>query len=45
MKCCTLHPIALYSDCLIVEIARKHGRLPPGTFDRDPARLEGPLRL
>ncbi len=34
-----------FSDCLIVEIARKNGHLPVGTFDRDLARLEGLQRL
>ena len=28
-----------FSDCLVVEIARKSGHLPLGTFDRDLSRL------
>jgi predicted nucleic-acid-binding protein len=34
-----------FSDCLIVEMARKAGHLPLGTFDRDLARLEGAQRI
>lgn len=34
-----------FSDCLIVEIARKAGHLPLGTFDRDLARVEGAERM
>lgn len=34
-----------FSDCLVLEIARKSGHLPLGTFDRDLARLEGAHRL
>src|SRR6187397_1885769 len=30
-----------FSDCLIVEIARKAGHVPLGTFDRDLAKLDG----
>ena len=30
-----------FSDCLVLEIARKAGHEPLGTFDRDLARLEG----
>jgi predicted nucleic-acid-binding protein len=30
-----------FSDCLVLEIARKAGHLPLGTFDRDLARLDG----
>jgi predicted nucleic-acid-binding protein len=33
-----------FSDCLVLEIARKAGHLPMGTFDRDLARIDG-LRL
>jgi predicted nucleic-acid-binding protein len=32
-------PVAGFSDCLVLEIARKAGHLPVGTFDRDFARL------
>jgi predicted nucleic-acid-binding protein len=34
-----------FSDCLALEVARKAGHLPLGTFDRDLARLEGVTRL
>lgn len=34
-----------FSDCLVLEIARKAGHLPLGTFDRNLARLEGTRRL
>ena len=33
------------SDCLVLEIARKAGHLPIGTFDRQLARLDGAQRL
>jgi predicted nucleic-acid-binding protein len=38
-------PQLSFSDCLIVEIARKNGHVPVGTFDRDLAKLEGTQRL
>ena len=34
-----------FSDCLVLEVARKAGHLPLGTFDRDLSRLEGVERL
>ncbi len=34
-----------FSDCLMLEVSRKAGHLPFGTFDRDLARLEGTKRL
>jgi predicted nucleic-acid-binding protein len=34
-----------FSDCLMLEVARKGGHLPLGTFDRDLARLDGAQRL
>ena len=34
-----------FSDCLVLEIARKAGQLPLGTFDRNLARLDGTRRL
>jgi predicted nucleic-acid-binding protein len=34
-----------FSDCLIVEIARKAGHLPLGTFDKDLAKIEGVEKL
>jgi predicted nucleic-acid-binding protein len=39
------YPALGFSDCLIVEIARKSGHLPFGAFDRDPAKLEGVIRI
>ncbi|MBI4192134.1 MAG: type II toxin-antitoxin system VapC family toxin [Betaproteobacteria bacterium] len=34
-----------FSDCLVLEIARKAGHLPLGTFDRNFAKLDGMQRL
>jgi predicted nucleic-acid-binding protein len=34
-----------FSDCLVLENARKAGHLPLGTFDRQLARLDGAQRL
>ena len=34
-----------FSDCLILEVARRAGHLPLGTFDRDLAKLEGTTKL
>jgi predicted nucleic-acid-binding protein len=34
-----------FSDCLVLEIARKAGHLPLGTLDRNLAKLEGARRL
>jgi predicted nucleic-acid-binding protein len=34
-----------FSDCLVLEIARKAGHLPLGTFDRDLAKVNGAARL
>ena len=38
-------PSVGFSDCLVLEIARKEGHLPLGTFDRKLSRLEGTERL
>ncbi len=38
-------PAVGFSDCLLLEIARKAGHLPLGTFDRDLGRLEGAEKL
>ena len=38
-------PVVGFTDCLVLEIARKAGHLPLGTFDRDRSRLEGAQRL
>jgi predicted nucleic-acid-binding protein len=40
-----LKPSLGFSDCLILEIARKAGHLPLGTFDRNLSRLDGAERL
>src|SRR5262245_6136899 len=34
-----------FSDCLVLESARKAGHLPLGTFDRDFGKLNGAVRL
>lgn len=34
-----------FSDCLVLEIARKAGHLPLGTFDRNLGKLDGAHRL
>jgi predicted nucleic-acid-binding protein len=34
-----------FSDCLMLQLARKAGHLPLGTFDRSLARAEGAQRL
>ena len=36
---------ASFSDCLVLEVARKAGHLPLGTFDRDLSKLGGTERL
>lgn len=33
-------PAAGFSDCLMLEVARKAGHAPLGTFDRDPGKLD-----
>jgi len=38
-------PAVSFSDCLVLEVARKAGHLPLGTFDRDLARLDDAQRL
>jgi predicted nucleic-acid-binding protein len=35
------HPRLGFSDCLILEVARKAGHTPLGTFDRGLAKLDG----
>jgi predicted nucleic-acid-binding protein len=39
------HPRVGFSDCLMVEVARKAGHVPLGTFDRALGRSEGAERL
>ncbi len=34
-----------FSDCLVLEVARKAGHMPLGTFDRDLSKLDGAQRL
>jgi predicted nucleic-acid-binding protein len=34
-----------FSDCLLLEVARKAGHLPLGTFDRDLGKLSGTEKL
>lgn len=38
-------PSISFSDCLVLEVARKAGHLPLGTFDRDLAKLRGVQRI
>jgi len=38
-------PAVSFSDCLVLELARKAGHLPLGTFDRDLSKLDGAQRL
>jgi hypothetical protein len=38
-------PTPGFSDCLMLEIARKAGHLPLGTFDRDLAKVDGAQQL
>jgi predicted nucleic-acid-binding protein len=38
-------PALGFSDCLMLELARKAGHLPLGTFERNLARVDGAQRL
>ncbi|HMD99679.1 MAG TPA: type II toxin-antitoxin system VapC family toxin [Terriglobia bacterium] len=38
-------PAVSFSDCLLLELARKAGHLPLGTFDRDLSKLNGAEKL
>ena len=38
-------PALGFSNCLVLEVARKSGHLPLGTFDRDLGKLDGAERL
>ena len=38
-------PALGFSDCLVLEVARKAGHVPLGTFDRDLSKLAGVERL
>jgi predicted nucleic-acid-binding protein len=39
------HPKLGFSDCLILETARKAGHLPLGTFDKSLGKIEGAQRI
>jgi predicted nucleic-acid-binding protein len=39
------HPSLGFSDCLVLEAARKAGHLPLGTFDRGLSRVDGTHRI
>jgi len=38
-------PATGFSDCLVLEVARKAGHVPIGTFDRNLSKLDGAQRL
>jgi len=38
-------PTLGFSDCLLVELARKNGHVPLGTFDRDLSKVDGTTKL
>lgn len=38
-------PSVSFADCLVLEVARRAGHLPLGTFDRDLAKLDGAQRV
>ena len=38
-------PALGFSDCLVLEVARKAGHLPLGTFDHELSKLEGAQKL
>lgn len=42
---CRQQPKVGFSDCLLVEVARKAGYTPLGTFDRGVGKIEGAQRL
>ena len=39
------YPKVGFSDCLMLEVARKAGHIPLATFDRDLGRIDGAQRL
>jgi predicted nucleic-acid-binding protein len=39
------HPKVEFSDCLVLEIAKKAGHIPLATFDRDFAKVAGVQRI
>jgi len=38
-------PAVGFSDCLLLELARRAGHLPMGTFDRDLSKFDGAAKL
>jgi predicted nucleic acid-binding protein len=38
-------PVLGFTDCLLLEVARKAGHLPLGTFDRNLGKVEGTIKL
>jgi predicted nucleic acid-binding protein len=38
-------PVLGFSDCLILQLARKAGHLPLGTLDRNLGKIEGTQKL
>jgi predicted nucleic-acid-binding protein len=38
-------PVLGFTDCLLLEVARKAGHLPLGTFDRNLSRIDGAEKL
>lgn len=38
-------PALGFTDCLLVEVARKAGHPPLGTFDRSPSKIDGAEKL
>jgi len=45
LKCFRKRPALGFSDCLLVELARKAGHLPLGTFDRELSKLDAAEKL
>jgi len=41
----TSKPAIGFSDCLMLEVARKAGHVPLGTFDRDVGKLDGAEKI
>jgi predicted nucleic-acid-binding protein len=41
LRCFRERPALGFSDCLLLELARKAGHLPLGTFDRELSKLDG----
>jgi predicted nucleic-acid-binding protein len=45
LECFRQRPGLGFSYCLVVEVARKAGQLPVGTFDRNLAKLDGVTQI